>query len=98
MDMRFVTWNVSRLYRTGSLKALSSELQKYKAVLVAVQNVRWNKGGSQPADDYTFFYGNGKASLHLRTGFFVHMGIISAVKMVEFIGDRISYIPKSLLV
>jgi hypothetical protein len=45
-------------------------------------------GGSEPADDYTFFYGNGNAEYHLGTGFFICKGIISAVKRVEFINDR----------
>jgi hypothetical protein len=26
------------------------------------------EGGSKPADDYTFFYGNGKAIYHLEAG------------------------------
>jgi hypothetical protein len=31
-----------------------------------------DKGGTEPAGDYTFFYGNGNADHHLGTGFFVH--------------------------
>jgi hypothetical protein len=27
--------------------------------LVAAQEVRWDKGDTEPADDYTFFFGNG---------------------------------------
>jgi hypothetical protein len=30
MDMRFGTWNVKSLYRSGSLKAVSREVGKYK--------------------------------------------------------------------
>jgi hypothetical protein len=38
---------------------------------VGVQ-VRWDKGGTEAAGDYTFFHGNGNADHHLGTGFFVH--------------------------
>jgi hypothetical protein len=55
MDMRFGTWNVRSLYRSGSLKTVSGELAKYKLDLVEVQEVRWDKGGTEPAGDYTFF-------------------------------------------
>jgi hypothetical protein len=60
--------NVRSLYRSGSLKTESGELAKYKLDLVGVQEVRWDKGGTEPAGDYTFFYGNGNADHHLGTG------------------------------
>jgi hypothetical protein len=59
---------------------------------VGEQEVRWDKGDTEPAGDYTFFYGNGNADYHLGTGFFLHKRIISAVKRVEFVCDRMSYI------
>jgi hypothetical protein len=37
-----------------------------------------------------FFYGKGNEN-QLETGFFIHI-IISAVKRVEFVSDRLSYI------
>jgi hypothetical protein len=40
----------------------------------------------------TFFYGNGNANHHLGRGFFVHQVVISAVKRVEFISDKMSYV------
>jgi hypothetical protein len=46
MDMRFGTWNVRSLCRSGSLKTVSGELVKYKLALVGVQEVRWDKGGT----------------------------------------------------
>jgi exonuclease III len=92
MDMRFGTWNVRSLYRTGSLTTIAKELGKYKLDLVGVQEDRWEKGRTERAEDYTFLYGQGKGDHQLRTGFFVHKRILSAVRRVEFISDRMLYI------
>jgi hypothetical protein len=88
MDMRFRLWNVRRLYRAGSLVTVSRVLARYKLDLVEVQEVRWEGGGTEPAVEYTFFYGKRTQNHELGTGFFVHKRIISAVKRVEFLSDR----------
>jgi exonuclease III len=49
--MRFGTWNVRSLYRSGSLTAAARELARYKLDLVGVQEVRWNKGDTVRARD-----------------------------------------------
>jgi hypothetical protein len=92
MDIRFGRGNGGSFYRRGSLKTVSRELGKYKLESVGVQEARWDKGGIERAGDYTFFYGQGNGDHRLGTGFFVHKRILSAVRKVEFISDRMSYI------
>jgi hypothetical protein len=79
MDMRFQTWNVRSMHRVGSLRAVAEEMSKYKLDLVRVWEVRWDGGGTEPAGEYTFFYGEGNENHELGTGFFIHKRIISAV-------------------
>jgi hypothetical protein len=47
MDVRVGTLNV----RSDILKTVARELAKYLLDYVAVQGVRWDKGGSGPRED-----------------------------------------------
>jgi hypothetical protein len=60
-----------------------------------VQEVRWKRGGTEPAGEYTFLYGNENENHESGTGLFCtydNHTIISAVQRVEIASDRISYI------
>jgi hypothetical protein len=63
----------------------AGELAKHNLDFVAVQSILRVEGSSQAAGDFTCFYGNGNgnANRHLVVGFFIHKGIIPAVKRVE---------------
>jgi len=58
---------------------------------VGVQEVRWDKGGMVNAGNNNFFYGKGN-EYQLGTGFFVHHRNVLAVKKLEFVSDRVSYL------
>jgi hypothetical protein len=74
MDMRFGTWKVRSLYRIGSLTTVARDLGKYELDSVGVQEVRWEKGGTERAEDYTFSVDRG-------------MGIISYGQVSSYVRE-----------
>jgi hypothetical protein len=68
-DVRFATWNVRSLYRVaGLLISAVKKISVYKLDFSGVQ-VRWDRGGTEPAGKRTFFYGKGNKNNELGTGF-----------------------------
>ena len=49
--MKFGTWTVRSLYRSGLLTAAARELARYISDLAGVQEVKWDKGGKVRAVD-----------------------------------------------
>jgi hypothetical protein len=58
-------------------------VSKSKSNLVRVQEVRWQRSGTEPAGEYAFFYRNENENKRI---------ILSAIKRVEFVCDKMSYI------
>ena len=86
--MRFSTWNIRSLYRSGST---ARELARYKLELVVVQEVRWDKGGM--VREWNIFSMEKETKIiNWKQDFFVHHRLVSAVKKVGFVSDRMSYI------
>jgi hypothetical protein len=61
-------WNVRSLL-IRFIETAERELATCKLDLVRVQEVRWYRGGTEPASDCTFACGNGNESHELGTGF-----------------------------
>jgi len=53
---------------------------------------RWDKGGTVKAGDFNYLYVIGNENHELKTAFFVHHRIVSAVTRVEFVSNRVSHI------
>ena len=88
--MRFGRWNEKGQHRWEPLKTVARELARYRVHLVGVQEIKCDKGGTEWAEDYTFFCGN--ENHQLGWGFFTHHRIILTVQWVEFVSHRMSYI------
>ena len=88
--VRFGTWTVISLCRSGSLTAATRELARYRLYLVGTQEVRWGKEGLVKPGDYILFYGKGHENHQMGTAVFVHDGIVSVVKSVELVSDTVS--------
>jgi hypothetical protein len=62
---------------------VSKELSKYMLDLARLQEVRRDRGGTEPACQCTFLYVNGNENRELNKGLFVHKIIISVVMTAD---------------
>jgi hypothetical protein len=68
------------------------ELSRYKLDLAGVQEVRLEGSGTEPAGEYTFFYGKGNENHELGTGFLCIRESYQQLRGLSFFSDRMSYI------
>jgi hypothetical protein len=61
--MKFGMWEVRSLYRAGSLMIVSEGLSNYK-IFMGAQEVRWDRGGTEPAGKCTFSVERGMTILN----------------------------------
>jgi hypothetical protein len=88
-DMKFGTWNVRNLYRSGSFTAAARELARYKLDLVGLQEVRWDKGSALGGGGgILIFYMENETKIISWEHDLLNHRIVSAVKRVEFVIDR----------
>ena len=59
---------------------------------MGVQEVRWDKGDTVRAGNCIFLYGKGNENYKLGIRIFLHHRIVSAVKTVEIVCDRMLFI------
>jgi len=89
--MRFGTWNVRTRYRSGSITTAATKFERYNLYLVGVKEVRWEKEGQGMSMGLYFFLWKRKQKSSIGKRIFVHHRIVSAVKRVQCVSDRISY-------
>lgn len=65
--LRLGTWNVRTLATAGASEVLSSELEKYRMDIVALQEVRWPYDGKEATKGYQIYY-SGNQEGHYRRG------------------------------
>ncbi|PSN57217.1 hypothetical protein C0J52_05015 [Blattella germanica] len=73
------------------MKVLIQQIEQYNIKIAAIQEVRWPGEGSQESGKFTLYYG-GATKPQFGTGFLVRRNILSAIRDIKFVSDRISYI------
>lgn len=70
--MRFGTWNVINIYKTGGVTLVTKVPSRYIIDFVGVQEGRLDGNDISQIGDYLLYYVEGNNNNKLGTGFFVH--------------------------
>ena len=82
-DLRICTWNVRTLYRTGA---------KYKADIIALQEMRWKGTRVSKSEAYTLYYSCHETRHEFGCGFMVNRRIKDLVSRFTPVDERIAII------
>lgn len=88
MDMNLATWNVRSLYRTGALRNLIQELNKYNISIAAIQEIRWRGSEIFDSENYTVLYSGSGNRNNFGTGFLIHKKFKSNLLNFDPINER----------
>jgi hypothetical protein len=77
--LRFGTWNVLTLYKSGALRNVINAAVEYGIQVLAVQEVRWTGSGVLDRREYTFYCSGHSKTHQFGTGFLVSRKIIHLV-------------------
>jgi hypothetical protein len=67
--MRLGTCNVRNPYGAEPFRTVARELVVHRLAFVGAQ-IKWDRGGTESAEDYIFFYGKGDENCQRVSGFF----------------------------
>lgn len=88
-DLRFGTWNVLSLFRTGAVKQLQRQCDKYGLDILAIQEIRWRESNIADFGNYTFFNSASSCRNTHGTGFVIRKKVKSEIIDFRAVNERI---------
>lgn len=90
--MNFETWNILNLYRSGVVKQLQMQMDRYKLDISAVQEVRWKESSIVDMGGYIFLNSaSTKRNIH-GIGFVVRKCLAGNITDFRSVDERISIV------
>jgi exonuclease III len=71
-EIKLYSWNIQTLYRAGASKMLTDEIDRYDVDILAIQEMRWTRGGIIEKKNHTIFYSCKQKEYTLRMGLLVN--------------------------
>lgn len=87
--MNIGSWNVRSLYRPGAYMALIQELERYKIMIMALQETRWPDKGRILKKSHALYYSGTRGRHEFDTGFLVHKQMVDRVMSFTLVNERI---------